>query len=663
LQQVRRKSKYVISIKRATFYHEYPDTSQDPASVPKLFPDLSISLAPASDGQTAGSGLAVLSTASVARTTFLKILSGQYICLPPGARKYPILTDTQRSPQQAIQYVGFDAERGSSVGGSSLRGSYLSARYESRREETDFSVRDYLIGNTELNALEERPADVEAKLQTLDSVAGQLRLGDLLDMPVSNLSNGQTRRARIAKALMEKPEVLLLDGLFMGLDPRARSMVMEVLGQVSETRSTKVVLSLSPEDVCPEWVENVLITDEDMAVFAKITREDLTKRIGQANPYGKKTSLRAVIQSCRPSAETGEATEHGLQANADRPPLGEPIIEMRGVRVSYGSNTVLGNWTQDIDGCATEGLSWDLRRGQRYGIFGPNGSGKTTMLSLITSDHPQAYSLPIKIFGRSRLPEPGQPGISLFDLQRRIGHSSPEVHSFFPKKLSVRQALESAWADAPLARPELTHDRDQRVTAFLRWFEAELKPGEFGLTPLEKLERHYISRVQGSTELAIEALSELQFDEADIAWAEQVCFGELNFGAQRLVLFLRAIIASPDLIILDEAFSGLDAKVREKAFLFLERGEKMFIEKGVQDTTKVRSSALVEFKYLSFEGMSDQQALVVISHSRADVPDCVREWICLPEPGGRRAPRMGTLEQSLEVNPKGWDAIWASDEK
>ena len=299
----------------------------------------------------------------------------------------------------------------------------------------------------------------------------------------------------------------------------------------------------------------------------------------------------------------------------------EGTTELNGVRVSYGPKTVLGDWQQPS--APHPGLWWSLHRGQRCGIFGPNGSGKTTMLSLITSDHPQTYGLPIKLFGRSRLPAPGQPGISVFDLQRKMGHSSPEVHAFFPKNISLRRTLESAWADAPLAKPTLDEAATKRVDATLRWFANDLRPQQRG------------PQAQNQTN-----------SETDLSWTKDIRFAELPFSAQRLALFLRAIVHSPPLIILDEAFSGIDEAVRDRALSFLSHGEKN--EDGSVDAAAV------------MKGLGEEQALLVISHAKEDVPGCVREWICLPEPGEQKAPRIGELAGPLELNPEGWEALWRS---
>ncbi len=51
----------------------------------------------------------------------------------------------------------------------------------------------------------------------------------------------------------------------------------------------------------------------------------------------------------------------------------EVLVNMEGVCVRYGEKMVLGNWTQGPEEEKTRGLWWDVRRGDRWGIFGPNG--------------------------------------------------------------------------------------------------------------------------------------------------------------------------------------------------------------------------------------------------------------------------------------------------
>jgi ABC-type sugar transport system ATPase subunit len=207
----------IVKIANGTFYRQHPASKpaagQDaPTNLP-LFPDLNISLPSSS---TPNQHWAILSPSSNIRTAFLQILRGQLLCFPPTARSFPyLLTDEikdknpkLRFPERAIEYVGFDVER------RAFGGAYLSARYESRVEETDFTLERYLTGITSLNPGEDMIKERALDERVMMKVVRDMELEKLLKKPISTLSNGQSRRARIGKALLMKPEMLCLDAPF-----------------------------------------------------------------------------------------------------------------------------------------------------------------------------------------------------------------------------------------------------------------------------------------------------------------------------------------------------------------------------------------------------------------------------------------------------------------
>jgi len=366
--------------------------------------------------------------------------------------------------------------------------------------------------------------------------------------------------------------------------------------------------------------------------------------------------------------ETATLSRDGyLLKDLQSPEIGSPLIEMEGASISYGSKRVLGNWKQEVDGELRDGLWWTVKRGERWGIFGPNGSGKTTILSLICSDHPQTYSLPIRLFGQSRLPEPGRPGISIFDIQARIGHSSPEIHNHIPRSHTLRQVLENAWSDTFRGVPKLDASASDKIDACLRWFEQDFRPGVD--TSQESAEEVQLLKSQKShlASSTIKAPVEAEV-ESRPTWADDLLFGGLPFSAQRVALFLRAIIKQPDLVILDEAFSGMDDGVRDRCLLFLAHGEAKilsYVTAHHSGSPSIKSrqprfaeSAISKAGMVKVGGLAKDQALICISHVREEIPGSIREWICLPEANTGKPARFGRLDGPIEGDYKRWDEIW-----
>ncbi|KAJ5782454.1 hypothetical protein N7457_004228 [Penicillium paradoxum] len=654
-----------IHIQDGTFYKKYP--TADDSSNPPLFPNLNFSL-PSETGADK-EHWAIIGPSD--RTDLLHILRGQHICLPPTARSYPyLLTDTiaakdprLRSVSNAIQYIGFSGEGSEAIGGT--RGAYLSARYESLREETDWTVLQYLRGQTSLNPMEGEEAGTVHDEEFLARIIADLNMSSVLHLPVANLSNGQTRRARIAKALLGQPELLLLDEPFMGLDPATVKNISELLHDLAKRSAPRLILALRPQDKVPDWITHMMILGNSHQIFLQGPRSTVYEKLDSwANVLSKKvTSKKSKAAQDKIFEDAGitdkdlirdlVAHRRDLRFPEFQAPLGgEPVIEMEGVHVQYGDKPILGNWEQKINGEKKDGLHWRVRRGQRWAILGANGSGKTTLLSMITSDHPQTYAQPVKIFGRSRLPENGKPGISIFELQSRIGHSSPELHAFFPRQLTIRGALESAFAETFLSKPKLTVERDDFITLFLHHFRAELDPNFITAGEIPQVSTDHFPNLKKT------AWSREKYTPVDhyVDYADEILFGELTTAQQRIVLFLRTLVNKPDIVILDEAFSGLSASQRDKCLYFLEHGEK-----------PTPYTNLDKFKF-NFTGLTEDQALIMISHVPDEIPDSVRYYLRLPSSQGAGADadadsvdfRFGILRAKTALrNPSTWDLAWS----
>ena len=114
----------------------------------------------------------------------------------------------------------------------------LGVVFQSSVLDQELSVRDNLKSRAALYGIAGKAFEAR-----LDALARMLEFEELLKRPVGRLSGGQRRRIDIARALLHKPKILILDEPTTGLDPQTRSILWQVVGQLRKQEHLTVFLT------------------------------------------------------------------------------------------------------------------------------------------------------------------------------------------------------------------------------------------------------------------------------------------------------------------------------------------------------------------------------------------------------------------------------------
>ena len=252
--------------------------------------------------------------------------------------------------------------------------------------------------------------------QTLcENLALQFGIAHLLNRRFKYLSTGETRKTLICCTLMSKPELLILDEPFDGLDVASRANLAEILSQLSKQNIT-IVMVLNRFNEIPLFVKYI-------GLLANC----------QLLKYGTKDTILDDV-----AVKQLANLEH--LSNFTLPDPDEISVPLP----NDLDRIILNNGFVQYDGKAIiNGLSWQVRANENWQIIGPNGAGKSTLLSLITGDHPQGYSNDLTLFGRKR-----GSGETIWDIKRHIGYVSSSFHLDYRISLSVENVLASGYFDS-----------------------------------------------------------------------------------------------------------------------------------------------------------------------------------------------------------------------
>ena len=359
---------------------------------------------------------------------------------------------------------------------SGCKDSYYQQRFEATMNEDIPTVAELLEGR------------ISRERWTL--LSNRLSLHDIEEKKINYLSSGELRKFLVVSQLAELPDLLILDNPYIGLDTPSRTLLNDLLQSLTTEGVTVMLLLCNPKDIPP-------------FTYGTIAMRELT--IGEV-VTGDKMRMRDSVESLfderqiamLPEGTTADETHFSVS------------FRLKDCRVAYGATTIL------------EHVDWEVKRGEKWALLGENGAGKSMLLSLVCADNPQSYSNDITIFDRRR-----GTGESIWDIKKRIGYLSPEMHLYFREAKDTLEVVASGLREiagffAPISKEQL-----QKAQS---WMDA------FGISHLGRRR-----------------------------------FPTLSSGEQRLVLLVRTLIKRPPLLVLDEPLHGLDKTAKAMALDAIER--------------------------------------------------------------------------------------------
>ena len=331
------------------------------------------------------------------------------------------------------------------------------------------------------------------------------------------LSGGQRQRVMIAIAMLLRPHLLILDEPTTALDAETRDGILALLSELQKKHGMAVLFISHELAVVRRICSRVMVMDE-----GRIVEEGTVEEIFEAP---KAAETKQLLQSL-----AGTDFRDRMHHDAEAP----VILSATHLHVYYGKKR--GRNPLKFENKVLENFSMELREGECLGVIGRSGSGKSTLARCLTGLIP-------KQAGR-------------IETRARIGMVFQDPYG------SLNRAKTVGWLLEEPLRNRQSKERREALRAL--WHERNLPAAERKKRRRE-LKELFRSRAEERLSKVREMLTAVGLSEEYAARK----ITELSGGQRQRVAIGMAILGKPDILILDEPVSALDATVQEQVLALL----------------------------------------------------------------------------------------------
>lgn len=332
-----------------------------------------------------GDKIALVAKNGSGKTTLLKIISGEEgsdgetsnIVISKDIRTVVLQQNPDFNPDDNALEAIFDSDN--------------PALKAIREYELALQNGDDLLAQKCMTQLDDLKAwDLESKIH---EILNKLKISDL-SQPVKTMSGGQQKRLALAKILIEEPDFLILDEPTNHLDIE----MIEWLENYLKTSNLTLFMVTHDryflDNVCNEIIEldngqifvyrgnySQYLEKRDMrkmndAVNLEKTKKLYSKELDwmRRQPQARTTKAKSRIDDFYDIKDKAhqKIEEDNMRIQIEPARLGSKILEAHSIVKSFGPHTII------------DGFNYKFKKGERVGIVGPNGTGKSTFLKILT---------------------------------------------------------------------------------------------------------------------------------------------------------------------------------------------------------------------------------------------------------------------------------------